>query len=112
MIATDNTPMLDALRDIATQAEEVWHSEALLPVLRQYHETFSPDMVLRLIDLAERAESESHLSSMMAQQRGVKIALDDLRAAAEAELDGPELAAVERLCSRVTRDHHIAVPAS
>ncbi|MFS0885326.1 hypothetical protein [Aeromicrobium sp. 179-A 4D2 NHS] len=112
MIATDNTPMLQALRDIATQAEEVWQSEGLLPVLRQYHETFTPDMVLRLIDLAEQVQSESHLSSMIAEQRGAKQAIDDLRAEARIDLDGPELAAVERICNRVTEMHHIAVPAS
>lgn len=112
MTVTDNTPMLQALRDIATEAEEVWGSDLMLPALRQYQQTFNPGVVLRLLDLAERVEAQSALSSMVAEQRGMKNALEEVQAEAGKELDGAELAAVIRLCQRVAAKHRMVVAAS
>lgn len=112
MTVTNNTPMLQALRDIATEAEEVWGSDLMLPALRQYQQTFSPGVVLRLLDLAERVEAQSALSSMVAEQRGMKNALEEVQAEAGEELDGAELATVIRLCQRVAAKHRMIVAAS
>lgn len=77
-MTSDTENLLSALKQIAREADELWDPTCPSDMLRHYYESFQPKTVLRLIEMAEKHKGESHLSAVIAEQRGAAKALGRL----------------------------------
>lgn len=69
-MSSDTRAALDELRALADNAEGVWHSKVPLPVLREYHTGFRPEVVLWLLDLLDVSLDSANISRTIAEHRG------------------------------------------